>query len=139
SQSEARLQAALEMQAKTGRLVQVYAVKKALKFGEPITKENLQKVYLQEKLLPPGTFSKEEALFPPHKDKPRLATRSMEPNEILLASRVTEPGEIAGLSGKLVKGVRAYQIRVSVASGVATFVMPDDLIDVYWTGAVASG
>ena len=77
-------------------------------------------------------------LFPENDDKPRFIMRGMEPNEIILASRVTEPGQMAGLIGKLEKGMRAFQIKVDTASGVAGFVQPDDRIDIYWTG-VGSG
>ena len=77
-------------------------------------------------------------LFPENEDKPRFVMRSMEPNEIILASRVTEPGQMAGLVGKLEKDMRAFQIKVDTASGVAGFVQPDDRIDIYWTGVSSS-
>jgi len=167
NQSQAELAKARAFREKTGKLVQVYAVKKALNYGDPITEADVQAVYLQEKLLPAGVFlvpqpdqgsaadkpetksgksskaAKADAeakpapvLFPADTDKPRFAMRSLEPNEVILASRVTEPGEVAGLTGKLDKGMRAFQIKVDVASGVAGFVMPEDLIDIYWTGTV---
>lgn len=134
-QSEARVARAMEMQNKTGKLVEVYAAKTALKYGDPLTAEAVHKVWAQEKLLPTGTFGDAAVLFPENNDKPRFAMRSIEANEILLASRLTAPGEVAGLTGKLDKGMRAFQIRVSSASGVAGFVMPDDYIDIYWTGS----
>ena len=169
NQSQSELAKARAFREKTGKLVQVYAVNKALNFGDPITEADVQAVYVQEKLLPAGAFlvplpaqeaeaekaaakddgkkkskkSKDQAaakpapvLFPPDSDKPRFAMRSMEPNEVILASRVTEPGEVAGLTGKLEKGMRAFQIKVDVASGVAGFIMPEDFIDIYWTGSV---
>jgi pilus assembly protein CpaB len=159
NQSQSELAKARAFREKTGKLVQVYAVKKELKFGDPITEADVHAVYLQEKLLPAGAFlvpQPEQAaaaaetakpakgavakpapeLFPKDADKPRFAMRSMEPNEVVLASRVTEPGEVAGLTGKLDKGMRAFQIKVDVASGVAGFVMPEDYIDIYWTGSV---
>lgn len=162
NQSQSELARAKAFREKTGRLVEVYAVSKALKFGDPITQSDVKVVYLQEKNLPTGAFlvppppgddtkaksdvatgkkGKKEAepalLFPPNADKPRFSMRSMEPNEVILASRVTEPGSVAGLTAKLEKGMRAFQIKVDVASGVAGFVMPEDLIDIYWTGSVS--
>lgn len=167
NQSQSELAKARAFREKTGKLVQVYAVNKALNFGDPITEADVQAVYVQEKLMPAGVFlvpqpdqgaaaEKPEAkpgkasksakadleakpapvLFPEDTDKPRFAMRSMEPNEVILASRVTEPGEVAGLTGKLEKGMRAFQIKVDVASGVAGFIMPEDFIDIYWTGTV---
>jgi pilus assembly protein CpaB len=62
--------------------------------------------------------------------------RRTEAFEPVLASRLTEPGELAGLTAKLAPGMRAFQIKVGVASGVAGFVQPDDFIDVYWTGSI---
>ncbi len=153
SQSQSELARAQAYFDKTGRLVEVYAVAKPLKFGDPITKADVKVVYAQEKALPQGAFrvSAQTAsdtnaapateggkppplLFPPNADKPRFVTRSMVENEIVLVSRVTEPGSVAGLTDKIAPGMRAFQIKVDVASGVAGFVMPDDLIDVYWTG-----
>lgn len=63
--------------------------------------------------------------------------RSVEANEILLASRVTAPGEAASLTGKLDRGMSAFQIKVDASSGVQSFVMPDAFIDIYWTGVGA--
>lgn len=167
-QTQAELAKASELKKKTGKLVQVYAVNKSLKFGDPLTAEDVQVVYLQEKYLPAGAFpvpkegevvqadaaAKEPAakpakgevviatptgpLFPEDQEKPRFVMRSMEPNEIILASRVTEPGQMAGLVGKLEKGMRAFQIKVDVASGVAGFIQPDDHIDIYWTGVTSN-
>ena len=163
-QTQAALDRAKELQRKTGKLVEVYAVNKPLKFGDPLTRADVISVWVQEKYVPEGAFrvplegdaakaaaaapaaeapkkgkdaevaAPAPVLFPANEDKPRFVMRSLEMNEILLASRVTEPGQMAGLTGKLDPGMRAFQIKVDVASGVAGFVMPDDHIDIYWTG-----
>lgn len=158
-QTQAELAKANAIREKTGKLVQVYAVNKALKFGDALTKDDVEIIYVQEKFLPAGAYrvpkegetieykaaeavDKDEIyiatptgpLFPENEEKPRFVMRTLEPHEIILASRVTEPGEVAGLTGKLEKGMRAFQIKVDVASGVAGFVMPDDHVDIYWTG-----
>lgn len=156
SQSQTALAKAQAYREKTGKLVEVYAVNKELKYGAPLTKDDVVAVYVQEKYLPAGAFrvmkegeepaplpaaaEGEEAptpvppLFPEKEDKPRFIMRSLEANEVLLVTRVTEPGQMAGLTGKLDKGMRAFQIKVDVASGVTGFIAPDDLIDIYWTG-----
>lgn len=156
-QSQAAVARAQALQRETGRLVQVYAVNKAMKFGDPLTRNDVEVLYVQEKFLPAGAYLVPQEgetidykpaakdgkaavqtptgpLFPETAEKPRYVMRSMEPHEILLASRVTEPGQVAGLTGKLEKGMRAFQIKVSSSSGVAGFVMPENHIDVYWTG-----
>jgi pilus assembly protein CpaB len=174
SQSQTEVAKARAFRDKTGKLVEVWAVNKPMRFGDTLTEADVIRLYVQEKNLPAGAWRveppKEEAgadvvaeaadpdavpgtvtvkdaagldviipiavgpLFKEGETKPRYIMRSMEPNEILLASRVTEPGQMAGLTGKLDRGMRAFQIKVDVASGVAGFVMPDDHIDIYWTG-----
>lgn len=148
--TQAQLAAATQEQAKLGALVEVYAAKAAMKFGDPLTEGDVRTVWVQKAFMPAGAFvvnrsnttgatgaaatDDEGALFAADSDKPRYLARSLEPNEIILASRVTEPGRPASLTGKLGAGMRAYQIRVE-STGVQGFVMPDSLIDVYWTGS----
>ncbi len=153
NQTEAALTRATEINRRTGKLVQVYAVKKAMKFGDPLTRDDVQAVYVQESRLPAGTFAYVDpaqpasgtaesdqmasALFPADEERPRYLLRSMEANEIVLASRVTEPGRPASLTGKLAQGMRAFQVKVDTSSGVQGFVLPDSFIDIYWTGTGA--
>lgn len=54
-----------------------------------------------------------------------------------MAVKVTEPGEDAGLTSRLQRGMRAYAIKVDVTSGVSGFLRPGDRVDVYWTGRVS--
>jgi len=61
--------------------------------------------------------------------------RQMEKFEPLLAVKPTEPGQDAGLTSRLAKGMRGFAIKVDVASGVSGFVQPGDKVDVYWTGS----
>lgn len=123
---------------KTGPLVEVYAVNKPLAYGVPITKDDVQIIYLQEKFLPDGVFKTEEELFPNDGKEQRFVMRALDLNEPVLATKVTEPGQIAGLNGQLTKGYRAFAIKVDVASGVSGFLQPGDRVDVYWTGASAT-
>lgn len=123
---------------KTGPLVEVYAVNKPLAYGVAITKDDVQTIYLQENFLPEGVFKTEEDLFPNNGKEPRYVMRALELNEPVLATKVTEPGQIAGLNGQLTKGMRAFAIKVDVESGVSGFLQPGDRVDVYWTGASAT-
>jgi pilus assembly protein CpaB len=135
-QTERLLQEERAFNAKAGKLVEVYVVNKALKYGDALTPEDVQVVYWQEKALPKNIFREEAALFPPEAKGPRYVMRSVEPFEPVLSSRVTEPGELAGLTGKLGPGIRAFDVKIGSASGVSGFVQPDDYIDIYWTGSV---
>ena len=134
SQTEQALAAEQQARAMTGPLVQVYVVNKPKKYGEPVLKEDVQLVYMQEQFLPETIYRTEEELFPPNEDKPRFVLRSMEAFEPLLAVKVTEPGQPAGLTGQLTMGMRAFAINVDVTSGVSGFLQPGDNVDVWWSG-----
>ncbi|THD81584.1 Flp pilus assembly protein CpaB [Aliigemmobacter aestuarii] len=133
-QTQQALAAERAVRAKLGPMVEVYVVNKPLAYGDRLTKEDVQKIYWQQSALPEGTFSAEEVLFPPHKDEPRYILRPLEKFEPLLATKVTEPGEPAGLTSQLKEGMRAFSIKVDIASGVAGSIHPGDRVDVYWTG-----
>ncbi|HSF62907.1 MAG TPA: Flp pilus assembly protein CpaB [Paracoccaceae bacterium] len=123
---------------KLGPLVEVFVVKKTMEYGAPLTKEDVAIVLLPKKSLPASVFTDEAALFPGSYEKPRYVVRQMEKLEPVLAQKVTEPGEDVGLTARLEKGMRAFAIKVDVASGVSGFLQPGDRVDVYWTGAVGS-
>lgn len=134
-QTQAALNAELELRAKTGPMVEVFVLNKPLAYGTPVTPEDVQTVFWQENALPETIFRDPALLFPENADGPRYVMRNMEAFEPLLGSKVTEPGEMAGLTGKLTKGMRAFAINVDVASGVSGFLQPEDRVDVYWTGS----
>lgn len=124
--------------ARLGPVVEVYVVNKPLAYGAALTKEDVEKVMMPKNNLPENFFVEEAELFPGTYDKPRYVVRQMEKMEPVLASKVTKPGEVAGLTARLSAGMRAFAIKVDVASGVSGFVQPGDLVDIYWTGAAES-
>ena len=85
---------------------------------------------------PGGAFQTKEAIFSQGEEKDSLRTvvRAMEKDEAIMAVKVTGPGEDAGVSSRLARGMRAFAIKVDVASGVSGFLRPGDKVDVYWTG-----
>lgn len=137
SQTQAALNKERELRARTGPLVEVYVVNKPKKYGEPLTKDDVQLIFWQESFLPEGIFLKDSDLFPEGEKEPRYVMRQMEKFEPILLEKVTEPGEAAGLTGQLGKGQGAFAIKVDVASGVSGFVQPGDFVDVYWTGTAS--
>jgi len=137
--TQAALNAERELRAKTGPMVEVFVLNKPLKYGDPVTKDDVRTIFWQENSLPETIFRDAAVLFPENADGPRFAMRNMDAFEPVLATRVTDPGEMAGLTGKLEKGMRAFAIKVDVTSGVSGFLMPDDRVDVYWTGAGSEG
>lgn len=137
----AELETALEQEkafnAKAGRLVEVYVFSKPKAYGDALGEEDVQLIYWPEQSLPDSIFREKAVLFPENADGPRYVMRSTAAFEPVLASRVTEPGELASLTSKLEKGKRAFAIRVGTDSGIANFVKPDDFIDILWTGNVS--
>ncbi|HMO08200.1 MAG TPA: Flp pilus assembly protein CpaB [Paracoccaceae bacterium] len=120
--------------ARLGPVVEVYVAKDQLVYGAPITRESVTRVLMPRNSLPESVFVDEKLLFPGDYEKPRYVVRQLEKNEPILAVKVTDPGEDVGLTARLSKGMRAFAIKVDVASGVSGFLQPGDNVDVYWTG-----
>lgn len=119
--------------------VEVFVVNKEMRYGQRLTIEDVKKVRWPEEAVPEGAFVSEEQLFPKGQEVLRSILRSMEPNEALLAVKVTEPGVDAGVSSRLSPGMRAFAIRTDVTSGVSGFLRPGDRVDIYWTGQIGQG
>lgn len=120
--------------AKQIKLTEIYIADRVLSYGEQFTIEDVKKVKWPEETVPEGAFRTEADLFPEDGESYRTVVRAMEKFEPLLAVKVTEPGEDAGISSRLGKGKRAFTINVDVSSGVAGFLRPGERVDVYWTG-----
>lgn len=119
--------------------VEVWAVNRQMTYGEPITMDDVHAIQYAEPFLPEGVFHTQEDLFPKGPNEARVVLRQMEANEPILAIKVTEPGEDAGLTSRLTQGMRAFAISVDVSTGVSGFLRPGDKVDVYWTGTVDVG
>ena len=136
SQTQTALAKERELRVKTGPLVEVFVVNKDKLYGQVLKKEDVQVVYIQESALPEGVFRDIETLFSAEQDgEKRFVMRDIFKFEPILASKVTEPGESAGLTGSLDKGMRAFAIKVEAAD----FLQPSDRVDIYWTGATENG
>ena len=133
NKTETALQEELKIKARTGGLVELFVVNKAKNYGDTLTKDDVQMIYWPKNALPENAFFDPALLFPEDTDAPRYVLREMEKFEPVLASKITEPGEQAGLNGSIERGMRAFAIRVDAAD----FLQPGDHVDVYWTGAVA--
>ncbi len=114
--------------------VDVVVLNKALRYGDKLAKEDVRTVKWPQDAIPEGSFASIEALYPEGETQLRSVLRAMEKDEAVLAVKVTEPGEDAGVSSRLAMGMRAFALRVDVASGVSGFLSPGDRVDVYWTG-----
>ena len=118
------------------KTVDVYVVNKTVRYGDQITEDNIRQVAWPETAMPKGVFTSLDTLFPEGEKQFRTALRTMEENEPILAVKVTKPGEDAGVASRLSDGMRAFAIKVDVASGVSGFLRPGHKVDVYWTGSI---
>jgi len=133
NKTETALQQELKIKAKTGGLVEVFVVNKPKNYGDPLTKDDVQMIYWPKNTIPEGAFLDPALMFPEDaKEQPRYVLRQMEKYEPVLAVKVTNPGEQAGLNGAIEKGMRAFAIKVEAAD----FLQPGDRVDIYWTGSV---
>ncbi len=131
-----REEALANANTKTVPTVGVVVSNRPLKYGERLTKEDIRVVDWPETAIPEGSFFDLAVLFPETANSERFVLRTMEKDEAIMEVKVTKPGESAGLTSQLEKGMRAFAISVDVASGVSGFLRPGDHVDVYWTGSL---
>lgn len=117
----------------------IFIAARDMAYGEKFSDEDIIYARWPEKFIPEGAFLTEEDWFSGREGEQRTALRAIEKFEPLMAVKVTEPGEDAGLTSRLKKGMRAFAIRVDVASGVSGFLRPGDYVDVYWSGRTLDG
>jgi len=116
--------------------VDVFVATAPLRYGETLDRDDVRQVSWPTDAVPEGAFIDIAVLFPPENNKDRYVLRAMEKDEAIMAIKVTKPGEDAGLTSQLERGMRAFAIRVDVASGVSGFLRPGDRVDIYWTGSI---
>ena len=135
NQYEAALANSRQAPVKQIKLAKVYVAKNPLEYGMPLTRDDVQLIDWPAEYVPEGVFSDElELLGTGEEGDFRTVLRDMEPGEPLMTVKLTARGEDAGVSSRLERGMRAFAIRVDVASGVSGFLRPGDRVDVYWTG-----
>lgn len=129
------LRAQLEQRVDT---TEIYVASVPLRYGEELTPELVRTAKFPSDSLPEGVFSDPAVLFPNDNATPRMVLRAIEPNEPLLAVKMTDPGEDAGLTTMLTPGMVAFTIPVDASSGVSGFVHPGDRVDIYWSGSAGA-
>ncbi|SFJ72339.1 Flp pilus assembly protein CpaB [Celeribacter neptunius] len=131
---QAELDREKSMRANAIRTEEIFIATKQIGYGQPILPDMVKKVRWPVEAMPKDAFHSEEEIFPEGPETPRVALRSIEPMEPLMAVKVSDPGEAAGVASLLSKGMRAFAIRVDVTSGVSGLLRPGDRVDVYWSG-----
>lgn len=113
---------------------EVFVAKTDVRFGQVLKPEHVAKVTWPKSAVPKGAFTDMADLFP-ESGKSRSVLRALEPYEPLMASKLTKPGEEAGITSRLDAGMRAFTIKVDATTGVSGFLRPGDRVDVYWSGS----
>ena len=116
----------------------VIVVNKQMRYGQRLTKQDVKLVRWPKAAVPAGAFTNPEELSPADGDL-RSVLRTMDPDEAVLSTKVTAPGEDAGVSSRLSSGMRAFTIRTDASTGVGGFLRPGDSVDIYWTGSINRG
>jgi len=104
---------------------------KPLAFGVTVTADNIAEIPWATATLPEGAFATKDDLL---KDGRRVVLSPLEPNEPVLRSKTTGPGQRGSLSSLLPDGKRAVTVRVDDVRGVAGFILPGDFVDVVLIG-----
>jgi pilus assembly protein CpaB len=100
---------------------------KPLAFGATVSADSVTETPWAAKTRPEGSFATTEELL---KDGRRVVLSPFAPNEPVLRSKISGPGERASLSSLLPEGKRAVTVRVDDVRGVAGFILPGDFVDV---------
>lgn len=108
----------------------IVVAREPLRFGAALSKDQLKEVPWPSEALPTGAFPTVKGFLA---DGQRVVLRPMDPNEPVLAAKVTGAGDHAALSRVIEAGNRAVTIRVDDVAGVAGFVVPGDRVDVVLT------
>ncbi len=130
---------AQSMQGEAVPTVEVFVARKTLNYGDALSEAELRAVKWPANAIPEGSFKALNEIFPENTSGPRYVLRTIEKDEAIMASKVGQPGEDAGIASRIERGMRAFAIKVDVSSGVSGFLRPGDRVDVYWTGRVAGG
>ncbi len=108
----------------------IVVAKAPLRYGMELNAEVLTEIDWPAEALPQGAFSSIAELTGSGK---RLVLSPVEPNEPVLASKLSGADGRATLANLLEPGKRAVTIRVDDISGVAGFVTPGDRVDIVLT------
>jgi pilus assembly protein CpaB len=102
-----------------------------LKFGDRLTASSLRLVEFPPDSVPVGAFPTIDELVVP--GEPRVVLTTIDPGDLVLASKVSGKGGKASLSSVIEPSMRAVTIRVDDVSGTAGFITPSDRVDLMLT------
>lgn len=134
-QAERRLRS-LEAQKKPLTTNTLVVAAQRLPFGIELGREHLREVPWPAETMPQGAFATINELLSGGK---RVVLSPFEPNEPVLAVKITGPGQRATLSAIVGEGMKAVSVRVNDVEGVGGFVLPGDRVDVVLTRQLEKG
>jgi pilus assembly protein CpaB len=102
-----------------------------LRYGVEIGKQHLREIAWPEGDIPRGAFAKIADVI--DGQTKRVALAPVDENELLLASKMTGPGQRGTLAAVIEPGMKAVTVRVNDVNGVAGFVLPGERVDVLIT------
>jgi pilus assembly protein CpaB len=114
----------------------IVVAKEPLRFGTTLTAKMLREVPWPASAMPSGAFAKISDVLGHGQ---RVVLTAIEPDEPVLALKITGPGQRATLSALVRKGMKAVTIRVNDVDGVGGFVQPGDHVDVVLTRQAKEG
>ena len=134
------VRAALAQQNKKADTVKVWAAQRQLNFGDRLTAQNwkkyLRKVEWPAKAVPKGAFKSISELLGENNEEVRSILRTIEPGELILASKVTGFGGSTRMATRVSEGMRAFTIPINAVSGVAGHIQPGDRVDILVTRTI---
>jgi pilus assembly protein CpaB len=128
--SQAALQAKNRHDAPATPTQTIVVAKQPLRYGAELSAAMLKEVAWAGDALPAGAFHKISDVLAGGR---RIVLSAIEPNEPVLALKITGPGQRATLSSLVGEGMKAVTVRVNDVEGVAGFVLPGDHVDVVLT------
>jgi pilus assembly protein CpaB len=129
SQAEMRARS-LDAQKKPIATQTIVVAAKSLRYGNELTAQSLREIAWPQEMRPAGSFATIAEVLGEGK---RVVLTAIEPNEPVLAVKITGPGQRATLSALVRPGMKAVTIRVNDVDGVGGFVLPGDHVDVSLT------
>jgi pilus assembly protein CpaB len=106
-----------------------------LDYGTELTREKVRLVNYPNASIPADSFHSLNEILPP--GQKRVALTAIQPNEAILAPKISMPGQGASIAALLPAGMRATSVRINDVSGVAGFIQPNDSVDVLITRTMA--
>jgi pilus assembly protein CpaB len=135
SQAEMRMKN-LEANKKPAVTNTLVVANQPLPYGTELQAAMLREIPWPQDAVPAGAFAKVSDVLSAGK---RIVLGAMEPNEPVLAVKITGPGQRATLSALVGEGMKAVTIRVNDVEGVGGFVLPGDRVDVALTRQIDKG